>query len=104
MASRKRDVSREPLYGTPDEESPEWTTEDFAKAIPFPELLKKLGLPPIGRPKAAVTKTPVNLRLDPEIMAHFKAGGEGWQTRINAVLSRHVKAANAAVARKKKAS
>jgi uncharacterized protein (DUF4415 family) len=88
----------------PDEDTPELTKEMLQRAIPFPELLKKLGLPPIGRPKAAVTKTPINLRLDPDIVAHFKAGGEGWQTRINAVLSRHVKAASAAAARKNKAS
>lgn len=103
MAGRTRDVSREPEYGTPDEESPEWTAEDFAKAIPFTEYARSHGLKLPGRPKAAVTKQPVNLRLDPEIIAHFKAGGEGWQTRINAVLSKHVKAANSAAARRKRA-
>jgi uncharacterized protein (DUF4415 family) len=24
--------------------------------------------------------------LDPDVIARFKAGGRGWQTRINAVL------------------
>lgn len=88
------DRSREPEFGTPDEENPEWTEQDFKEAIPFPELAKRMGWPLPGRPKAAVTKTPVNLRLDPEIVAHFKAGGAGWQTRINEVLGKHVKAAN----------
>ena len=88
---RRKDV--EPEYGVPDDENPLWTAEDFAKARPINEVLAELGYPPIGRPKAAVTKTPVNLRLDPEIVAHFKAGGPGWQTRLNAVLARHVKAA-----------
>ncbi len=95
------DRSREPKYGTPDDENPEWTEEDFAKARPLNDVLRELGYPPIGRPKAPVTKTPVNLRLDPEIVAHFKASGAGWQTRINAVLSRHVKAAQAAAKRKR---
>jgi uncharacterized protein (DUF4415 family) len=90
-----RDVSKEPQYGVPDEDTPELTAERLARATAMPELLKRLGLPPLpGRPKAAVTKTPVNLRLDPEIVAHFKAGGAGWQTRINDVLGKHVKAAN----------
>lgn len=80
-----------------------WTEEDFKKAIPFTEFARERGLRVPGRPKAAVTKQPVNLRLDPEIIAHFKAGGEGWQTRINAVLSKHVKAANAAASRKRRA-
>jgi uncharacterized protein (DUF4415 family) len=91
----------EPVYGEPDDENPLWTEEDFAKAVPFVELAKQMGWKVPGRPKAAVTKQPVNLRLDPEIVAHFKAGGPGWQTRINAVLGKHVKAAKAAAARKK---
>lgn len=81
------------IYGVPDEDTPELTTESLQRARSLQEILGERGLPPMGRPKAAVTKTPVNLRLDPEIVSHFKAGGAGWQTRINAVLSRHVKAA-----------
>ncbi|MBI4920256.1 MAG: BrnA antitoxin family protein [Devosia nanyangense] len=93
------------IYGVPDEDTPELTKEMLKRARTLNEILLERGLPPLpGRPKAAVTKTPINLRLDPEIVAHFKAGGEGWQTRINAVLSRHVKAASATAARKKKAS
>lgn len=80
------------IYGVPDDETPELTREMLAKARSLDAILEERGLPPIGRPKAAVTKTPVNLRLDPEIVDHFKAGGPGWQTRINAVLGRHVKA------------
>jgi uncharacterized protein (DUF4415 family) len=30
----------------------------------------------------------VTLRLDSEVVEHFKAGGAGWQTRINAALKR----------------
>jgi|GEM_PF-1208254 len=43
-------------------------------------------LKPRGRPKAAVTKTHVNLRLDAEVLEAFKATGPGWQTRINKAL------------------
>lgn len=31
-------------------------------------------------------KKPVSIRLDPDVLAWFKAGGAGYQTRINAVL------------------
>jgi len=31
-------------------------------------------------------KKPVLLRLDPDVLAWFKRGGRGYQTRINAVL------------------
>ncbi len=41
-----------------------------------------------GRPPLAITKQPVSLRLDADVIAHFKAGGDGWQTRINTTLRR----------------
>ena len=41
---------------------------------------------PIGRPKAAVTKRPVSIRLSPEVDDYFRATGKGWQTRIDDVL------------------
>ena len=41
---------------------------------------------PAGRPKKAEPKQAVSLRLDPDVVAHFRAGGAGWQSRINAAL------------------
>jgi uncharacterized protein (DUF4415 family) len=41
-------------------------------------------------PQKALVKQQVTLRLDPKILAHFKAGGRGWQTRINDALKRIV--------------
>jgi len=40
----------------------------------------------VGRPKAKVTKSPVKLRLDPDVLAALRASGDGWQTRINDML------------------
>jgi uncharacterized protein (DUF4415 family) len=37
-------------------------------------------------------KRQVTLRLDAEVLEKFKAGGRGWQTRINAVLRAYVEA------------
>ncbi len=46
----------------------------------------KRGRPPIGdEPKQQVT-----LRLAPRVIRYFKESGEGWQTRLNAVLEHHV--------------
>ena len=39
-----------------------------------------------GRPMGSGTKTQITLRIDTAIVNKFKATGEGWQTRINAVL------------------
>ena len=36
-----------------------------------------------GRPFKEDRKLLVSLRLDPDVLAHFKAGGQGWQGRIN---------------------
>ena len=41
---------------------------------------------PIGRPKKTAAKEAVNIRLDPDILAHFRAAGPGWQPRINEAL------------------
>lgn len=45
-----------------------------------------------GRPKLAVPKVPINLRVDAEVLRAFRATGSGWQTRMNAVLRSHVAA------------
>jgi len=39
---------------------------------------------PRGRPSSG--KTVVSIRLDPAVIAKFKATGDGWQARINDVL------------------
>ena len=44
-----------------------------------------------GRPpgsKADVTKTPVKIRLDPDLLAALRESGRGWQTRVNDALRR----------------
>lgn len=51
---------------------------DFAAAIE-----KRRGRPPVANPRRQVS-----IRLDPDVIAHFKAGGKGWQTRINNALRR----------------
>jgi uncharacterized protein (DUF4415 family) len=39
-----------------------------------------------GRPKADVTKISTTIRLDPDVIAAFKAKGTGWQSRMNDAL------------------
>ena len=40
--------------------------------------------------QTAPTKEQVTIRLDADITAHFRAGGPGWQTRLNDALRRAV--------------
>jgi uncharacterized protein (DUF4415 family) len=82
-----------------DKENPEWTEEDFQQARPAAEVLPELVGPQCaaemlksrGRPKAALTKTHVNIRLDADVLEAFKATGRGWQTRINSALREWLK-------------
>ncbi len=39
-----------------------------------------------GRPRVLQPKMALSIRLDPDIVTYFKAGGPGWQSRINAAL------------------
>ncbi len=81
-----------------DADIPELTADDFRRMRPAREVLPKLIgakaaaelLRPRGRPRKESPKAQVTLRLDTEIVEHFKAGGAGWQTRINAALRRAV--------------
>ena len=38
------------------------------------------------RPKSAMTKEQINVRLDPDVLARLREAGPGWQSRINAIL------------------
>ena len=45
-----------------------------------------------GRPKSAEKKLLVSVRYSPEVVAYFKATGEGWQSRMDGVLRQYVQA------------
>ncbi len=77
-----------------DDDNPEWTAKDVARARPardvLPELFSaqvaKVMLKPRGRPHAEVVKDRITIRLSPDVTAAFRASGDGWQTRIDAAL------------------
>ena len=68
------------------DEIPELTDEFFDRGtwsingVPIPTPPRR------GRPPAEHPKVHTRLRIDPDVLEHFKAGGPGWQTRINAAL------------------
>ena len=72
-----------------DADNPEWTAEDFRNAKPFAEVFPELTESirrSRGRPVADNPKKQVTLRLDSDVVAKFRAGGSGWQSRINDIL------------------
>jgi len=77
-------------------EMPEWTEEQFARAefaigdkVIRPARGTLTRGP--GRPKTAAPKKSVHLRLSPDVLAHFRGTGPGWQTRIDETLRRAAK-------------
>ena len=71
-----------------DPDVPEWTEEDWARARPAIEVdleLVEWSLRKRGKQKAP-TKEKVTVRLDADIVAHFRESGKGWQTRLNDAL------------------
>ena len=70
------------------EEIPELTDDDFGRAeIRQGDRIIRRGRPPLDAPKQQVT-----LRLDRDVVDHFRGGGPGWQSRINAALRAHLPA------------
>lgn len=91
-------MARKPNPALIDQENPEWTDEDFARARPAAEVLREqfgaeaaahLLRPKRGRPPKATRKRAINIRLSPEVLAYFRATGPGWQTRMDEVLRKH---------------
>lgn len=89
--SKKNEVakaSRE--FVMDDDDAPELTAERAALLRPAREVLPEYILAQFarspGRPRSPSPKVQLTLRLDAEIIDYFKAGGEGWQSRINLAL------------------
>lgn len=91
-------MSKKPNPELLEDENPEWTAEDFAKARPASEVLPQIFgekvakelLKPRGRPRVEFPKERINIRLSHEVVEHFKSVGKGWQTRIDAALRQFI--------------
>jgi uncharacterized protein (DUF4415 family) len=73
-------------------DSPEWTEDEIRRAkrgrdvLPAGFLAKRR-----GRPPSEDTKEAISIRLDRDVVAAFKADGEGWQRRMNEALRKAAK-------------
>ncbi len=83
----------------PDDDNPEWTEDDFARARLASEVLPQfIGRKATeelmgrrrGRPAKADRKVNQTLRLDPDVLEAYRRTGPGWQTHINQVLRDHM--------------
>jgi uncharacterized protein (DUF4415 family) len=75
-----------------DADNPPLTDEQLSQMRPASEVLPPelfaglVAMSKGGRPKAEQTKQAVTVRYDADVVAQFKAGGKGWQTRMNNAL------------------
>jgi uncharacterized protein (DUF4415 family) len=82
----------------PDDESPEWTTEEVKRAHPALDVIgETLGACVAenlrrgrGRPAKADNKVNQTLRLDRDVVEAYRRQGNGWQVRMNEVLREHM--------------
>ena len=86
--TKKLEASSE-TWIDPDD-APEWTEEMFARGeLRIGDRLIRPATGTLtrpGRPKLAAPKRQVTLRIDSDVLERFRAGGPGWQTRINEAL------------------
>jgi uncharacterized protein (DUF4415 family) len=71
--------------------NPRWTKTSIVQARPFGEVFPQLAESikrGRGRPKLEAPKEAIKLRLDADVLAAYRATGDGWQTRINSDLRR----------------
>lgn len=97
MPERKRAISGDlkkanarVSYQQEPDEIPELTDGYFACGV-WHRGGKPLPHGPRGRPKSGNPKRPASPRLDPDVLAHFRRGGRGWQSRINAAMRKAAK-------------
>ena len=69
------------IWKDPDD-APSLNASSFESA----EIVDRTPPKPRERHKAAMTKEPIKLRLDADVLAALRASGYGWQTRVNEML------------------
>ena len=76
-----------------DGEVRELTDADVKRMRPMSEVLPDNLQRTIGQrgKQRSPTKVKTSIRLSPEVIEHFKAGGEGWQRRIDQALKQYIR-------------
>ena len=75
MSGNERTTAR----GFDEDTAPDLSTDGWPER--FARATVRRGRPRIANPKLSTT-----IRLSQDVLDHFKAGGPGWQTRMNDAL------------------
>ncbi len=70
---------RSTAHGSEPDIAPDLSTDGWPEK--FARATVRRGRPPSANPKVSTT-----IRLSRDVIEHFRAGGRGWQTRIDAAL------------------
>lgn len=73
-----------------DDDSPEWTDEDFARARPLAEAMPGLMRKVRGTQKSP-TKERITIRLSRDVIGRFRSSGPGWQGKVDTALREWLK-------------
>lgn len=77
MTESKKPMARDSL--AIEDDAPDLTESPWAEKLTSAPVIR-------GRPKSEQTKVSTTIRLDADVLEGFRAGGPGWQSRINDVL------------------
>ncbi len=76
------------------DDNPEATDDELKEFRPFrevyPDIAEAIDRKLAGRPKSETPKQAISIRLDAEVVARFRATGDGWQSRMNEALRKAV--------------
>ena len=82
-------------FGVPDDENPEWTTEEIRTSKPGADVFSAEFLAAAraerrfrGKQKAP-TKRLVSLRVAPDVLDAYRSMGKGWQVLMHDTLAAH---------------
>lgn len=78
-----------PTRGFDSDTAPDLSTDGWPER--FVKAPVRRGRPPKARPKVSTT-----IRLSQDVIDYFRAGGRGWQTRIDQALQDWIKQQGAA--------
>lgn len=84
---RRRKVNPELI----DEDNPEWTRDDFARAKPGAEVLPAAFVRKVRGRQKSPTKERITIRLSRDVLAPFRESGPGWQTKMDDALRQWLK-------------
>ena len=59
-------------------------------ALPLSDAQLAQLKPMRGRPRSAIKRPMLSMRVDLDILEHLRASGKGWQTKVNALLRQAV--------------